>query len=190
VELHVISATNRNLGKLVEKGEFREDLYYRLNGLVLHLPALRERKDLRRLIHMFLMQENDGVREFQVEQEALDRLLHYAWPGNIRELRNVLRTAVALSDGNRVRLEDLPQHVREGLFNRDLKHRQTRHQIHPMERDSQTYYTPLETAEREIILSTLKHCRWNVTTTAHKLRLSRSTLYRKAKRLDINLLQP
>ncbi len=185
VDLHVISATNRDLAELVELGDFREDLYYRLNALVLHLPPLRKRKDLARLINMFLSQENDEMGALEVEQDALDHLQHYSWPGNIRELRNVLRTAIALSDGNKLRKKDLPQYLGDKLAYR----KKSRQQGDSSDKDSQKNYTPLENVEREIILSTLHSCRWNVSKTAHKLRLSRSTLYRKAKRLDIDLLQ-
>ncbi len=188
VDLHVISATNRDLSGLVETGEFRKDLYYRLNALVLHLPPLRDRKDLMALIETFLVTENDNAQDLRLEQAALDRLLRYSWPGNIRELRNVLRTAIALSDGRMVRIEDLPKHVTDGSSKRCGVNRESPQQNAGEADHSHTNYTPLETAEREIILATLKNCRWNVTTTAQTLRLSRSTLYRKAKRLGIELV--
>ena len=188
VNLHVISATNRDLTKLVETGEFREDLYYRLNALVLHLPALRDRQDLMALIEVFLVTENDNARDLRLEKTVLNSLLRYPWPGNIRELRNVLRTAIALSDGETVRLEDLPKYVRDGSPKRSGVNSESPQTCASEAGHSHANYTPLETAERELILTTLKNCRWNVTSTAQTLRLSRSTLYRKAKRLGIELV--
>src|SRR4029077_3664714 len=91
----------------------REDLYYRLNGITLELPALRDRVDKERVIHHALAVETGNGRPAAIEMDALERLVAYPWPGNIRELRNVIRTALAICEGGVVRQIDLPREIRE-----------------------------------------------------------------------------
>ena len=112
VDLHVISASHRNLREMITRGEFREDLYYRLNGITLELPPLAARSDKERLIREFLAAETSDDRPAAIEVAAFQRLLAYHWPGNVRELRNVIRTALAICDGGVVRLRDLPSELR------------------------------------------------------------------------------
>src|SRR5262249_1670656 len=88
VDLHVIAASQRNLRDMIARGAFREDLYYRLNGITLELPALKDRTDRERVIHRALSAETGNGRPAAIEIDALQRLLDYPWPGNIRELRN------------------------------------------------------------------------------------------------------
>jgi len=106
VSFQLLSASHRDLAELVAQGRFREDLYYRLNGIELSLPALRERSDRRALILGILAEEAGDEVRLSAEADAL--LMGYAWPGNVRQLRHVLRTAVALMDGVMVLLEHLP----------------------------------------------------------------------------------
>ena len=111
LNIRVISASHRNLKELVDKGQFRQDLYYRLNGIVLSIPALRNRQDKIWVIQQIsTMVSKDFQLKFTKEAEA--SLLNYSWPGNIREMINVLELCVALSDGNVVELADLPDHVK------------------------------------------------------------------------------
>ena len=105
VDLHVISASHRNVREMIARGEFREDLYYRLNGITLELPPLAARTDKERLIREFLAAETSDDRPAAIEVAAFQRLLAYQWPGNVRELRNVIRTALAICDGGVVRLQ-------------------------------------------------------------------------------------
>ena len=98
VDIRLISATHCDLPDKIAAGEFRPDLYYRLQGLSFTLPPLRERGDRRELIRRILAEESDGT-QVEIDEAALDRLDRYGWPGNLRELRNVLRTVVALSEG-------------------------------------------------------------------------------------------
>ena len=105
VDLHVISASHRNVREMIARGEFREDLYYRLNGITLELPPLAARTDKERLIREFLAAETSDDRPAAIEVAAFQRLLAYHWPGNVRELRNVIRTALAICDGGVVRLQ-------------------------------------------------------------------------------------
>jgi transcriptional regulator of acetoin/glycerol metabolism len=187
VDLHVISATHRDLKGLVDNGGFREDLYFRLNGISLHLPALRERRDLEAIVRCVLAAENDTQDVISVDHVAFNQLLKYPWPGNIRELRNVIRTALALSDDGIIRLADLPKEIavyRDAAGPRSGGPPTT--VAGPSEQGS---CSPLEAAEREALLKELERNRWNVTVSAERLGMSRSTLYRKLKKYDIPVTQ-
>ena len=116
VDARIIAATNRNLEELVENGEFREDLYYRLNVIPIWLPPLRERReDIPVLSEYFLnkIAEELGCEPKKLSGEAMDALIHYSWPGNIRELENVMERINILSDGREVQKEDLPHYISE-----------------------------------------------------------------------------
>ena len=116
VDARIIAATNRNLEELVENGEFREDLYYRLNVIPIWLPPLRERReDIPVLSEYFLnkIAEELGCEPKQLSGEAMDALIHYSWPGNIRELENVMERINILADGREVQKEDLPHYISE-----------------------------------------------------------------------------
>ncbi len=186
VDLHVISATHRDLKTLVENGSFREDLYFRLNGISLHLPALRERRDLEQILRCVLAAENDTGEVISVDHVAFNQLLRYPWPGNIRELRNVVRTALALSDDGIIRLADLPKEI---AVYRDTAGPCSGPPVVAAEPAGQGECSPLEAAEREALLRELERNRWNVTVSAERLGMSRSTLYRKLKKYDIPVTQ-
>ncbi|MFP5380524.1 MAG: sigma-54 interaction domain-containing protein, partial [Vicinamibacteria bacterium] len=111
IDIRVIAATNRNLAEEVEKGKFREDLYYRLNVIHIHMPPLRERKDdIPLLVEHFLnkFRHAPGAIPTAVTEEALAKLVSYDWPGNVRELENAIERAVVLSRGNPITVEHLP----------------------------------------------------------------------------------
>ena len=108
VDLRLISASHRDLGELVARGEFREDLFYRLNGLQLRLPPLREREDREALLEQLLAEEARG-QPVRLHEAARQALLDYPWPGNVRQLRSVLRTLLALCEDNWIGLDDLPE---------------------------------------------------------------------------------
>jgi transcriptional regulator of acetoin/glycerol metabolism len=111
VDIRIISATHRNLKALVDTGQFRQDLYYRLNGVILQLPSLRDREDKAWIIRQIAnVVSPDGPLSFS--KEAEEALLAYHWPGNVRELMNVLELCVAMSDDGKVEITDLPQHIR------------------------------------------------------------------------------
>ena len=168
MDLHLISATHRNLRERVAAGAFREDLYYRLNGLELTLAALRERCDRRLLIRRLLATESDGA-SIRITEDAFVALDAYAWPGNIRQLRNVLRTAVALCEDQTIRIEDLPTEI-SGLTSRGPA------------RDAGA---SLGQAERDALLRELDRHGWHITNTASGLGVSRNTLYRKLRKHGI-----
>ncbi|WP_425600987.1 sigma-54-dependent Fis family transcriptional regulator [Dyella sedimenti] len=173
VDLHVISATHQDLQKMVQAGEFREDLYYRLNGITLQLPALRERTDKRALIDAILAEESQGQARIRLCPEALALLLNYAWPGNIRQLRNTLRTAAALCSDTIILPGNLPQEI--------VGHGGGEASVPAMEPEP-----PLRTAERAALLRELEHSQWNISRTASSLGISRNTLYRKLHKHGID----
>jgi transcriptional regulator of acetoin/glycerol metabolism len=170
VDIQLISATHQNLKQQVMDGGFREDLYYRLHGLSLQLPPLREREDRRELIQHLLDVEAGGPGRLEIEPDALALMDAYEWPGNIRQLRNTLRTLVGLCDGGVIRVGDLPDDLLLGDESLELPARPN---------------NPLDVAERDAILRELEAAHWNVTRVASKLTLSRNTLYRKMKRYGI-----
>src|SRR2546425_4849029 len=115
VDVRVVSATNRDLREAVKQAQFREELYYRVNVIEIHLPPLRERAgDGRLLAHAFRARYG-GERVTGFDESALEALDAYAWPGNVRELQNIVERACALADGARVTRADLPGHVLEGV---------------------------------------------------------------------------
>ncbi|KPN87731.1 sigma-54-dependent Fis family transcriptional regulator [Pseudomonas nunensis] len=171
VNVRIISATHRNLLDRVHHGSFREDLYYRLNGLEVALPALRDRTDKSQLLD-FLLAEEAGGETVLIDQPARQALLGFAWPGNVRQLRNVLRTLAALCDGGRVGLEDLPAMIR-----------QARPVVAAAVEEPSEF--PLDDAERLALLNALEQQRWHMTHTAEQLGVSRNTLYRKLRKHGI-----
>jgi DNA-binding NtrC family response regulator len=167
VDVRIVAATNRNLKEEIEKGNFREDLYYRLNVVNLHVPPLRERKDdIPLLATAFLKefaQENGKPLE-GLDNRARAAIYAYDWPGNVRELRNCLESAVVMAKGTVVGLEDLPPTIRSssdaGWIRIPLG-------------------TALEEAEKIIIRETLSAQRGNKSRTAEVLSIGRKTLHRK-----------
>ncbi|HXR93588.1 MAG TPA: sigma 54-interacting transcriptional regulator [Steroidobacteraceae bacterium] len=182
VDLHVIAASHRNLRDMIVRGAFREDLYYRLNGITLELPALKDRADKERVIHRALAAETGNGRPAAIEMDALTCLLEYPWPGNIRELHNVIRTALAICDGGVVRSIDLPREIREspapGCADSLCS-------LSPAETSANS--NPLQVAERAALARVVEECRGNMTRAAAQLGISRNTLYRKFKRHGIAL---
>jgi sigma-54 dependent transcriptional regulator, acetoin dehydrogenase operon transcriptional activator AcoR len=171
VNVRIISATHRNLLERVQGGSFREDLYYRLNGLEVALPALRERSDKSQLLDFLLAEEARG-ETLSIDGPAREALLGFAWPGNVRQLRNVLRTLTALCEGGRIGLEDLPVMIR-----------QARPAVAQAIEEPAEH--PLEDAERLALLNALEQTRWHMTHTAEHLGVSRNTLYRKLRKHGI-----
>ena len=167
VDTRLITATNRDLEKEVENGTFRSDLYYRLNVVHIHVPPLRERKeDLPLLIAAFIKEfsEENAKSISGIEPKARAALYAYEWPGNIRQLRNCLESAVVMSSDDIIRLSDLPEHVREAEQTAAI-----RVQIG----------TTLAEAEKHIILETLAAYKGNKSKTADILGIGRKTLHRK-----------
>ncbi|KRP71087.1 sigma-54-dependent Fis family transcriptional regulator [Pseudomonas paralactis] len=170
LNVRVISATHRNLLECVQSGSFREDLYYRLNGLEVALPALRERSDKSQLLDFLLAQEA-GKDVVVLDDEARQALLAFSWPGNVRQLRTVLRTLVALCEDGRVGMEALPMPIRQAMAQGCGV--------------DEPRALPLESAERQALLEALAQQCWHMSRVAEQLGVSRNTLYRKLRKHGI-----
>jgi DNA-binding NtrC family response regulator len=174
VDVRIVCATNRDLPKEIEKGNFREDLYYRLNVVHLDVPPLRERKDdIPLLMTSFLTQFNEeNNRKLEgFSNQAKRALLSYDWPGNIRELRNCIESAVVLSRSDVVEVEDLPIHIGKAQ--------------NPSTVALEVGMTLAE-AEKQLIISTLAGCAGNKTKAAQVLGIGRKTLHRKLQEYHID----
>jgi transcriptional regulator of acetoin/glycerol metabolism len=175
VNIAVISATNRRLREHVELGHFREDLYYRLNGLRVTLPPLRLRTDLLALVERILGEESD--RPAAIDEAVQQLFLRHPWRGNVRQLRNVLRAALAFMDDEQiVRMRHLPEDFVEEL---------ERVQTTPNDRTLSSGALSIMAAEVELIRQALAAENGNITSAASRLGISRATLYRKVKRLNL-----
>ncbi|MDQ7978440.1 sigma-54-dependent Fis family transcriptional regulator [Paraburkholderia sp. SARCC-3016] len=193
VDFQLISASHRNLLDLVQRGMFREDLYYRLSGIEINLPALHERADIGALIQHLLDSEADDAPPLSAE--ARQALLNYAWPGNIRQLRHVLQMAIALCDGPEIRCAHLPPEITQGTVAvATIAARAA--QASPSSMNDMlalpddcdvSSLNAIQIKERETVLAMLDEHRWNVSNVAKTLGISRNTLYRKMHRLYIRL---
>lgn len=185
VELHVICASHRNLREMITRGEFREDLYYRLNGITLELPALHRRRDKDGLIRRCLARESAGQEPAAIELAALEQLTAYEWPGNIRELRNVIRRALAICENRVIRLGDLPDEVRHCEPAPSAAAAAVAAAADAGEPRRAAPRSALAHAERQALLETIERHHGHMTQVAAQLGVSRNTLYRKLKRHGI-----
>lgn len=188
VDLRVVCASHQNLRSMISRGQFREDLYYRLNGITLELPRLVDRTDKEQLIRKLLSAETGDDRPVAIEMDAFQRLLDYDWPGNIRELRNVIRTALAICDGGVVRLRDLPSEVRNGASGVATTTATQANAFETVESDASYRghpLSPIEAAERQAVIKAIRNTEGNMARAATVLQVSRSTLYRRCRRLRI-----
>ncbi|MBS0377128.1 MAG: sigma-54-dependent Fis family transcriptional regulator [Proteobacteria bacterium] len=180
VDLRVIAASHRNLREMVARGDFREDLFYRINGLTIELPPLAQRADLEALVRSCIALETPGDQPAAIERDALQRLLAYPWPGNIRELRNTLRGALVMGDGRTVRLGDLPPHLHDAREPGSP----SRHAAPAAAPIAST--SLLADAERGALIAAIQEAHGNMSRVASALGISRNTLYRKLKRHSIS----
>jgi DNA-binding NtrC family response regulator len=173
VDVRIIAATNADLMQRVREGRFREDLYYRLNVIEIRMPALRERSDdipvlIKHYLDIFAKEAGKTIKE--IDYEAMQALLAYDWPGNIRELRNTIERATVLADGEVITIHDLPDKFRtldvEGISTSSLRQ-------------------ALDNFEREYIRRSLAESKGNKESAATKLGIDLATLYRKLKKLRI-----
>ena len=170
IDVRLVTATNRDLASAVADGDFRQDLYYRLRVVELHVPALRLRRaDILPLARVLLADAALRMKRdvHELSPRAADQLTRYTWPGNVRELENAMERAVALAQGSRVELDDLPGEVRESA-GRSM----------PIPGN----VLPLAQVEKEYILACLEANDGNQTRTAKQLKIGAATLYRKLKR--------
>jgi glutamyl-tRNA reductase len=178
VDIRLITATNHNLDELTREGKFRSDLYYRVNTVQINLPALRERRDdIPLLTNYFIkrLNKNNGKQIYKISEEIYKRFLTYDWPGNIRELENIIERAFAVSIGEEITVTDLP----------------TRLQSYPIrnytiEKDSVSGETSLKQLEAERIRDLLINKKIKLTETAKILGIGRTTLWRKMREFGIS----
>ena len=167
VDVRVVAATNRNLAEEVKKGNFREDLYFRLNVVHIEVPPLRERKeDIPLLISHFLetLSSKNNRKVDSISAQARKALFAYSWPGNIRELQNAIEAGVVMCHGRTIELEDLPEQIKS-IDNEDIL--------------SVKLGSSLEEVEKELITRTISFCGGNKTKAATVLGIGRKTLHRK-----------
>ncbi|MBI5100595.1 MAG: sigma-54-dependent Fis family transcriptional regulator [Nitrospirae bacterium] len=172
-DVRLIAATNKNIEEQIKKGLFREDLYYRLNVIEVTVPPLRERREdiaalARHFTEKFSKENNKKV--IDIADETMELLYGYSWPGNIRELRNVMERAVVLAGSDRIMPEDLPHKIRDQQGFKSLV----------------TLKDRLDHYEEKIIKDSLRVNDWNKEATSQELGVDLATLYRKIKKLGIS----
>ena len=180
VDVRIIAATNVDLRQQVKEGKFREDLFYRLNVIMIDLPPLRQRKnDIPLLVEYFIakfVKENDRP-PLRMTPEALRPLMDHEWQGNVRELENVIERAVVLSTGPNLTADLLPENVTgRGSNFALLEHR-----------PDASLFEIMEDCERRVITDMLEKCGWNQTDAAERFHVPLSTLNQKIKRLNIEI---
>ena len=176
IDVRLLTATNKDIEQLVKSGEFREDLFYRLNVVRVTLPPLRDRtEDIALLANAFLKElaEENGKPINELSNEVMRAFTAHQWPGNVRELRTAIEHGVVMSNGSRITLRHLPAVLRHGSSSPGLAH--TDHENTAEDRFD------LATAERQLIGEALAHTRGNKTEAAKLLGISRRTLQRKIK---------
>lgn len=174
VNIRVISATNRNLAEMVQEGKFREDLYYRLNVVQVHLPPLRERRDdVPLLAQHFLDASAEQFRKKakRFSRTALRALEDHAWPGNVRELQNAVQRAVVLTEGPTVEIQQLPSAIGGGSCE--------------VQSFNRSYEEEVRDFKRRLILRTLRECGWRKAESARTLGVARGYLHRLINQLGI-----
>ncbi|MFH1680809.1 MAG: sigma-54 dependent transcriptional regulator [Candidatus Eisenbacteria bacterium] len=176
VDVRVFAATNKEIGREVREGRFREDLYYRLNVVPIHVPALVERKeDIPTLARHFLDRycKQNGLRPKDLTDEVIDLFLHHDWPGNVRELRNTIERIIILSESERIAVSDV---VFSGLPGSGAGD--------PVPSDA-TFQEFKDKAERDFLLTKLEENNWSVSRTARELGMQRSNLYKKIEKFGL-----
>jgi transcriptional regulator with PAS, ATPase and Fis domain len=170
VDVRLITATNKNLQREIENGSFREDLYYRINVVEIHLPPLRERKDdipllAEHFLHIHVSKSKKDIRN--ISRQAMQILLQYDWPGNIRELQSVIQYSVAFCNKNVITPEFLPENIQN--VSKKIKINNKSGQM------------SLDEIKNEYIFQMLEKLSWNYSKASEILGISRATLYRKIK---------
>jgi transcriptional regulator with PAS, ATPase and Fis domain len=179
VSVRIVAATNRELHKMVAQGKFREDLYYRINVITINLPPLRERRgDIPLLLEYFMKGLNGkSDRKRALTPEIVERLIHYSYPGNVRELKNLIERVFMLSEKDVIGLQDLPCEVRgttEGDYEPDNNW------------NGEPLSQILKRTEKSVISQILKQVKGNKLKAAKLLKISRSTLYAKIEEYQLD----
>jgi len=197
INIRIISATNKDLIKAIAQKDFREDLFYRLNVLPLHLPPLRERKiDIPFLLNYFIKRESLklGVPTKKISKRALEYLENHYWEGNIREIENFVKYILSAVDNDIVGINDIPDHFKNKRF-KDVAVRESSFRkepvfsaksISPATAESAFEGYSWEGLERDYVLYLLNKNKWNITRAAGDARMNRSTFNSRMKKLGIN----
>ncbi|WED25290.1 sigma-54-dependent Fis family transcriptional regulator [Vibrio sp. DW001] len=176
VDIQIIAATHKNIEQLIAEGRFRQDLYYRLNGLVFHLPSLRERKDKVALIKK--IHSKHCKNEQKLDKDLLILLEDFTWPGNIRELDNVLHVATLLAcDEPKLMLKHIPDHISASL--------QSLNQTSPLGTEARGEDISLQETVEDTLIKIYRANNGNISKTSKILSISRNTIYRKLKKLGV-----
>ena len=174
IDVRLLSATNENLRSAIDKGDFREDLYHRINEFSIRIPDLRERKeDLMLFANNFLDVANAELSKsiLGFDNGTINLFQSYGWPGNLRQMKNVIRYATLLAKGKYITLNELPEEFKQNGHNQNLTHEPLRNEDH----------------EKELILSALSQTSNNKSKAAQILGIDRKTLYNKIKYYNIEL---
>ena len=179
VDVRVIAATNKDLGKEKKAGTFREDLYFRLNVIPLYSPSLREKKeDIPLLIEYFskIYAEENNFKVTKFSEDAVEAMIKYPWKGNIRELKNVVERLIIMTEADIIERQDLPERIRGevGIYLPEAKGIKTLKEFR-------------ELAEKDFILAKLEESNWNISQTARKIDTPRSNLYKKLEHYGIKI---
>ena len=182
VDLRVICASHRDLRDMIARKQFREDLYYRVNGIALELPPLAMRRDIETLIRKCIAKESSEGEVISIENAALQLLISHSWPGNIRELRNAIRSALAICEDRIIRTGDLPADIKPRASRWSTIDDECIPDAAPID-----HKISLQAAERDALTQAIKKSRGHMTSVAAQLGISRNTLYRKIKRHGIQI---
>src|SRR5665648_325618 len=175
-DIRIISATNQNLLSAAKKGNFREDLFYRINTVTVDVPPLRERKDDIPILAKYICDKigrKINKNNIEIDKKVLEVLCEYDWPGNIRELENALESAIILSKNNKIIIDIIPENIKPFKSN-DLQIKEDKEAI------------SLADIEKEEIFKVLKEFKGNITKASRELGIDRSTLYRKIEKYKIS----
>lgn len=181
IDVRVIAATNQDLNEAIKKGKFREDLYYRLNVISIHIPPLRERRDDIPLLAEYFLEKKKEVNNSKkitgISKEAMQALSEYHWPGNIRELENIIERSVILAKGDTIGIHDLPEFLHKSA--------EPSAAGIPAPPNAKSLREALKSPERQAIRNALEQAGWNRKEAAAMLGINRTTLYNKMKSYDL-----
>jgi DNA-binding NtrC family response regulator len=188
VDVRIIAATNKDLLKSIEKGTFREDLYYRLNVIPIHVPPLRQRKTDIPLLKDFFLRRLGGRRRYdrkrmkKFSDRAIEALVKYDWPGNIRELENMIERLSVLVEGDIIEVEDLPEQIRGGsLGEKAIRSFSIENGV--------GFNEAVEKYQKNLILQALNQTSWVKAKAADLLKMNRTTLVEKIKKMRLESLE-
>lgn len=177
VNIRVIAATNRDLEKAVERKEFRPDLYYRLKGIAIHLPPLRERLDDIPLLAYHFLEKYRGPRQVgRIEPQALKALMAYKWPGNVRELEHVIEYALSMAEGDTIKITDLPEEFIRGIADRASA---------PPSWISSPYTKAKNEFEKFYLTHLLRESNWNISEASRRAQMFRQSLQQKIRKYGL-----